>query len=579
MFRTSIASLCVSLLLHAQQGTAQDEIILERGDKLLEEAKTAYEDARTKSSVAAFVDAGFKLEEARIKFIVVQEIGSPEKQKIATDRLRAVNQLSKLIHDGKVAISGAPGEASAPKPAEPIPEPAAKDPSPNPAPPPANPPVDVTKRAPVPEAAKQKEAEKLIKDLFKDQYAKKAPVDRKALGRLLLTQAAKSRDDLPALWVLYREAQDIAVQGGDVKAAVEALEATAQVFDIDALPLKAGLLTAASKTAKAPEEFAALVEALQLLIDELIRADQYDAADKAAASALQFSRKANDAALAARAASRTKEIAEAKTLFQGMKSSLETQAKTPDDPGANLEIGQFLCFVKGSWDLGLRFIVKGSDPALKTLAQKELAIASQPGDRIAVADGWYDLGGKEKSVLRKSQVLAHAKAIYQDALTEATSLARAKIEKRLELLQNIGPTPTNERASVDLLRLIDPAKDAIIGEWTIDHGALVSPSLPWARVQIPYSPPEEYEIAVTIERRQGDNALGIGCYHGTTFAMLIDGYPGLGGKSCLDTLDGITLDQNPLSVNGLFLKNNATIVVVVTVKKTGITVKVDSKVI
>lgn len=78
------------------QAAAQEDQILERGEKLLEEAKAAYEDARARSSVAAFVDAGFKLEEARIKFIVLQEIGAPEKQKIAADRLRAVNQLSKL---------------------------------------------------------------------------------------------------------------------------------------------------------------------------------------------------------------------------------------------------------------------------------------------------------------------------------------------------------------------------------------------------------------------------------------------------------------------------------------------------
>src|SRR5947207_5022217 len=88
-------------LIPSQQITGQDmDKILARADALLEEAKAAYEEARSKGSASAFVDAGFKLEEARIKYIVLQEIGSPEKQKIAADRLRAVNQLSKLIHDG-----------------------------------------------------------------------------------------------------------------------------------------------------------------------------------------------------------------------------------------------------------------------------------------------------------------------------------------------------------------------------------------------------------------------------------------------------------------------------------------------
>src|SRR5437773_4490526 len=106
----------------AQQVTGQDiDKILERADKLLEEAKAAYEDAQSKSSVQIFIDAGFKLEEARIKYLVLQEIGSPDKQKLAADRLRAVNQLSKLIHDGKVAVGGTPTEPAPVKPPEPAP--------------------------------------------------------------------------------------------------------------------------------------------------------------------------------------------------------------------------------------------------------------------------------------------------------------------------------------------------------------------------------------------------------------------------------------------------------------------------
>src|SRR5207237_680761 len=66
--------------------------------------------------------------------------------------------------------------------------------------------VDVTRRAAVPDAGKQKEAEKIIKDLFKDQYAKKAAADRKALARQLLDQAAQSASDPAAAWVMFREA-------------------------------------------------------------------------------------------------------------------------------------------------------------------------------------------------------------------------------------------------------------------------------------------------------------------------------------------------------------------------------------
>jgi hypothetical protein len=472
----------------AQQVTGQDlDTILERADKLFEEAKGAYETARSQSSVAAFVDAGFKLEEAKFKYLVLQEIGPADKQKTAADRLRAVNQLSKLIHDGKVAITGAGGNSPPPNPTDAPPADPSKDPSVPPALPPSSATVDVSKRTPVPDPAKQKEAEKLIKELFKEQYSKKLASDRKELARVLLNQASRSQDDLAALWVLYREAQDVAAQSGDVRTAIGAIEAAARVFDIDALSMKNAVITVVSKTAKAPEEFSGLAQALLALVEELVRADQYDAADKTVASALQFARKSNDADLIGGATIRAKEVSEAKTMFQGMKGVLQTLAKSPDDPGANLEIGKFLCFAKGTWDLGLRFMVKGSDATLRGVAEKELALSAQALERVALADGWYDLAQKEKSPLRKSQMLAHSKIIYESAISDATALLRAKIEKRLS---DLTPLPDASKG----IKFQSPEQLGWFvtsgGNWRVENGELVgkcSGDHQWATYKVAYS--------------------------------------------------------------------------------------------
>jgi len=277
-----LRALCHSLVLAlGSLDPAQQDVerILDRGEKLIEEAKTAYEEARSKNSVSAFVDAGFKLEEARIKFLVLQEIGSPEKQKIAADRMRAINQLSKLIHDGKVAISGAPAN----KPARPAPEdPSSPEPPPKPAAPAPRTAPDVTRRAAIPEAARQKDAEKLIRDSFKDQYAKKGPVERGLLAKALLEQAAKAADDPAVLWVLYREAQDAAVQACDPRTAIAAIESAARYFDVDAMSLKHAALTAVGKNAKTPVEFGTIADALLRLTDDFLSSDQYDSAEKAA---------------------------------------------------------------------------------------------------------------------------------------------------------------------------------------------------------------------------------------------------------------------------------------------------------
>jgi len=100
------------------EGQAQDDVISE-GRRSLRGSQGRVRRRPDKASASLFVDAGFKLEEARIKYLVLQEIGSPEKQKTALDRLCAVNQLSKLIHDGKVAVGGKTVDGPSPKPANP----------------------------------------------------------------------------------------------------------------------------------------------------------------------------------------------------------------------------------------------------------------------------------------------------------------------------------------------------------------------------------------------------------------------------------------------------------------------------
>src|SRR5436190_3546399 len=377
-----------------QQGTPVDfDKVLERADKLLEEAKASYEEAREKSAAQSFIEAGFKLEEARIKYVGIQEIGPPDKQKIAAERLRSVNQLAKLIHDGKVAITGTPAKPSDPAPPASPDKPPPPE-APNAVKPPVTPVAVLTKRLAIPDASKQKDAEKLVRDLFKEQYSKKSPADRKALCRLLLEQSAKNREDSAGLWVLYREAQDAAIQACDAKLITTTVDLTAADFDVDGMSMKGSAYSAAAKGAKTPEENAGLAEEFPPVIAELIAADQFDQADKAAGTALQCARKANSPALLSSATVRAKEVAEAKTLYQSFKSILEVLAKTPDDPAANLEMGKFLCFVKDNWDLGLRFASKGADPVLKGLADREMALPQQAAERVAIADGWFDLAEK-----------------------------------------------------------------------------------------------------------------------------------------------------------------------------------------
>src|SRR5579863_4284847 len=92
--------------------------------------------------------------------------------------------------------------------------------------------------APVPDASAQKGAEQLVREVFKEQFAKTAPADRHALARTLLDQA-KAADNTPATrYVLLREAQNL----GDLETSFLAVDLMAQSFLIDPVALKLAAL-------------------------------------------------------------------------------------------------------------------------------------------------------------------------------------------------------------------------------------------------------------------------------------------------------------------------------------------------
>jgi len=287
-------------------------------------------------------------------------------------------------------------------------------------------------RAAVPDAARQREAEKAIRDLYKADYAKKLPSERDALVRTLIEQGRKSADDPAAQYVLYREAQDLASQAGNVELAFEAIDVAAAAFDVDAAALKNAALGTASKSAKTPDELGKAADGYLALADAALKTDDFDNADKAVAGAVQAAKRANVPALATKVGVRQKEIAELRARFEKVKKATDVLIKDPENGAANLEVGLYLCFAKGDWDLGLPLLAKGSDPALKSLAAKELLKPADAAGRVELADGWWDLAEKERNEARQKNLYQRAMAHYEQARPEASSLLLTKINLRLE---------------------------------------------------------------------------------------------------------------------------------------------------
>src|SRR6185295_8421035 len=130
--------------------------------------------------------------------------------------------------------------------------------------------ADEDKRAPIPDAAKLKEAETLLKDIFKDDYAKTKPADKSAFARKMIQQAQRTTDDPGGKYVLYREAPDLAVQALDIETAMQAIDEMAASFVTARLPDRISTLQTIFAASKTKEQAPALTDAAMSLIDELL---------------------------------------------------------------------------------------------------------------------------------------------------------------------------------------------------------------------------------------------------------------------------------------------------------------------
>jgi hypothetical protein len=324
-----ISELRPALLLLAllSPTAAQDEpenvrTALQQADKLFEEARQLYDKAKAEASVPIYTEAGFKAEDARTKYRAVQELATGAGKQKAVEQLTNVAGLLKLINEGRLAIKDPPTP-------NPTPAPVPVTPAPTPAPAPAAPPPPAMEsRSPLPDAAKVKDAEKSLKEIFKAEYARKAAADRATLAKLLL-QSAATQPSPAERWVCLTQAQELAAQAGEWEVAWDAVVQTAIHFDCDGLTMKVALLAQAAKTVKTPDDAAKLTERYVRVADEAIKSDSLDVAEKAAASAQQLSKKAANGPLTAQTASKSKEIADIKTAFEKSRKARETLAKIP----------------------------------------------------------------------------------------------------------------------------------------------------------------------------------------------------------------------------------------------------------
>jgi hypothetical protein len=292
------------------------------------------------------------------------------------------------------------------------------------------------KKLPAPTGPKQAEAEKEVRDAY--DYASEKPADLVPLINRLIKDAAGTKDNPAARFVMLREARDLAIQAGRVDLAGEAVQKLDADYDVNPVDM---LLSALEKIGAAaqPAKTQQTVVQIALGLSELAaRHDDYPLALRLLAIGEASALKSENAALAKTVQSRLEEVAGLRKEYGVARAAAAALKKDADDPDANLSLGKFLALTKGDWKQGLPHLAKGADDALKALAQGDLAEPPTATARLKVADGWWDYA-QDKGPMLKKQLLLRAKMYYVRAAPELAGLSKTKAERRTQEIQKLYP--------------------------------------------------------------------------------------------------------------------------------------------
>jgi WD40 repeat protein len=294
----------------------------------------------------------------------------------------------------------------------------------------------VPTRQPVPSPAEQSDAEKLVRDLYKADYARRRPADQQMLATKLLAEGRATRDNPAGRFVLYREARDLAALAGDATLTCEAIDALASDFAYDALAAKAEMLQLMAKAASSPTVNKELAELAATLIAKALQIDGYDVALRFADVAGPCAARCGNPAVRKLVDQKIEAARLAEKEYASVRPAVDVLREHPEDPAANLTVGRFRCLVQGNWDGGVLLLARGSDGRLRQVARLDLRRPVNAADQVAVGDGWWDLAETERGPIR-TNLLRRAGHWYKLAMPILAGLTAAKVEKRLKQIADL----------------------------------------------------------------------------------------------------------------------------------------------
>ncbi|WP_254511711.1 hypothetical protein [Anatilimnocola floriformis] len=282
-----------------------------------------------------------------------------------------------------------------------------------------------------PELAAQQAGLKLVAEVYKADYSGAKTLQEKSnLAKKLLKDAKATKNDAEGQFSLFLAAQELATQVGDFATLWEAVDQSAERFQIDRYQQKLTAAESALKVARSTSARITIISWLSRLTSEAANHDQFAIALKANALAIEIATQAKEFKASKQLTQRKAALEADEQAFAKAKAARQALDSKPTDAAANFVAGQWLCLKREDWKQGLNFLALGSDAALAKVAQQELTPPTAGDGQFELADAWWATAQTAGEIWKPASE-DRARYWYLKALPSLSGLSQAKARQRL----------------------------------------------------------------------------------------------------------------------------------------------------
>ncbi len=424
-----------------------------------------------------------------------------------------------------------------------------------------------------PLVSREKEAE------LRKVYAKELASKEKEAVEKLLKDAIDTKDDPPTQFQLLMFAYQKAIEIFSLSAAFNVSDELGKRYsDLSPTALRARALEEARKKKPKGEHLEELVNGdLEFAVFTMGPGRQdgagYDDALKAAKNAVSGAK-----------ALKSRFLEDKAEALQKYASDLGK------DKGDELSQAKFKFFILGdSGEEVLKVLSNGPEAKLKKLAGLQMVGGKSAANCYEFGEVAYEAAGESGRLpFERLKLLNDARSFYDRVSSEAAGAEKTKYERDEKLKKRKAEIEAKlaqyggggNSIGIDLLGMIDPGLDKARGDWKREGPSIsAGPAAGQHILKIPYAPPAEYDITVTVEMRAGGlEAVVVGLMkESVKFQAVVDDGGPNNPFSGIQSIDGKLIWDNETLAKGKLLKAGKPSTIVCSVRNKGVTLTVDGK--